>query len=98
MDGRWKPVGQAVRRAWLMSRMMNRLGVPVIDASQASLGVPLRQVGRTCQSCNHADECEAWLSASNTAYAADAPDFCPNARLFRQLRSSTLRMKAASSA
>ena len=98
MDERWQSMDQADRRAWLMARMMTRLGVTVVDASPKGLVIPLRWVCRTCMSCNHADECEAWLSHSNVAYAADAPDFCPNARLFRQLRSSTSGLGTASSA
>ena len=89
MDERWQAAGRADWRPWLMLRMMNRLGLTVSDASQARLGVPLSRVSRTCLSCNHASECEAWLSHANVAYAADAPGFCPNAKLFRQLRSST---------
>ena len=89
MDERWHALGRADRQARLMSRMMNRLGVTPDDASQASLGVPLGSISRTCQSCNHAGECEAWLSESNLAYAADAPGFCPNAETFRLLRSQT---------
>jgi hypothetical protein len=90
MDERWQSMEQADRRAWLMARMMRRLGVTVAGASQASLRIALRWACRTCMSCKHTSECEAWLSHSNTASAADAPEFCPNARLFRRLRASTL--------
>ena len=79
MGERRQFVGPADRRPRLMSRMMSRLGITVSDSSQA--------IG-TCRSCSHACECEAWLSDANVAYAAEAPSFCPNAKLFRQLRSS----------
>ncbi len=72
-----------------MSRMMDRLNVTATDAPEVQLGFPFREARRTCLSCDHVDECEAWLSLSNAAYAADAPSFCPNARLFQQLRSAT---------
>ena len=88
MYERWLSVEPVDRRAWLMSRMLNRLGVTLGDLSQANLGVPLSSAIRTCHSCTRANECEAWLSDSNVACVADAPCFCPNARLFRQLRSS----------
>jgi hypothetical protein len=78
--------GLADRRAWLMARMMNRLGVTLADATQADLSVLTRVASHACMRCTHAAQCEAWLSHSNTAFAADAPDFCPNARIFRRLR------------
>jgi hypothetical protein len=87
MGKRWEFVGPADRRIWLMSRMVNRLGVTLGDLSQANPDFPLNSAIRTCLACTHANECEAWLSHANLAYAADAPGFCPNAKLFRQLRS-----------
>lgn len=91
MNEQWQTAGLAGRQAWLMARMINRLGLTIADSCRTAPGVPLRWVSRTCVSCTHASECEAWLSYSNVAYAADAPEFCPNARVFRQLRASTSR-------
>jgi hypothetical protein len=72
--------------------MMNRLGVTLSDLSEADVGAPLTSAVRTCQSCTHSSECEAWLSHGNVSYAADAPGFCPNATLFRRLRSLSARI------
>ena len=75
---------QAERQAWLMDRMMDRLGLTAEPVS-ASLDFYKRWAYRTCWSCTHSSECEAWLSHSDKAYVADAPDFCPNASYFRGL-------------
>lgn len=81
---------RADRQALLMGRMMDRLGVTTAAASLVMLGAPMRWACRSCMACRHADECEAWLSSSNAAFVADAPDFCPNANFFRRLRRSSV--------
>jgi hypothetical protein len=76
-------IDRADRQAWLMGRMMDRLGLTVVETTRANLGIRMYSACRTCMSCRHADECEAWLSASDKTYVADAPAFCPNASFFR---------------
>lgn len=74
-------VAHADRQAWLMGRMMQRLG---IDAWGATCRDPIAagSIARVCFVCRQGQVCDAWLS---TETSSEPPAFCPNRLGFRRM-------------
>lgn len=68
-------------QSYLMSVMMDRLGVNQELAGQEQLGLSLARAVRSCLFCRHSDACKVWLSHCEGQPKA-APEFCGNRRFF----------------
>ena len=66
-----------------MGRMMERLGVDPAKLAQSGSGQDLAQAARRCMACSADGACQRYLDDPS---ANEAPDFCPNAGLFRANR------------
>ncbi|MFD1693901.1 DUF6455 family protein [Roseibium aestuarii] len=68
-------------RAALMGRMLEAIGAMDHAPDGQCLGHDLRQAAGTCMGCNQAEACAHWLDAHPEG-AGQAPEICPNRRLF----------------
>lgn len=70
--------------ARLMSRMMDRSGLDMVECCRTSTEATIHRAARTCLACPSTDECRRWLA--DPVNAQGPAEFCPNRRLFRELR------------
>jgi hypothetical protein len=77
-------IRRADRQSVLMRRMFDRLGIDLPRAARHLLGIELASVSRTCMSCRHGPECEAWLAGDGRK--DDRYAFCPNAGALDRIR------------
>jgi hypothetical protein len=77
-------IRRADRQSDLMRRMFDRLGIDLARAAPHLLGIELASVSRTCMSCRHGTECEAWLGGNGRE--GDRYAFCPNAAALDRIR------------
>lgn len=66
-----------------MRDMIRRQRVDVLELRYAKAGATFEKARRVCGQCNSVDACLVWLASDN---AGQAPDFCPNKRLFERFR------------
>ena len=72
---------EVVRRQRLMDDMMKRCGVSILDVIRKDRGQSFAEARTKCRLCA-CETCRDWLLAPDAALLS-APDFCPNARVFR---------------
>ncbi len=75
--------------ARLMSRMMDRSGLDMVECCRTSTEVTIYRAARTCLACGSTDECRRWLA--DPVNVEGPAEFCPNGRLFRELRGTRVR-------
>ena len=67
-----------------MAAMMNKLGLDAVTLARSPAG--FTSALSACQSCVADEVCHDWLARAPKSLA-QAPVFCPNARIFAQARS-----------
>jgi hypothetical protein len=73
------------RRLRNMAEMMNKLGMDTAALARSPVG--FTSAVSACQSCFAEEVCHDWLARASKPLA-QAPEFCPNAKLFAQVRST----------
>ena len=83
---RWPLTVQVGRRAELMDRVIQALGVNPAAAARKDGGKAFAEARATCLYCRNGRACQDWLDAGDGLPLS--ADFCPNASFFRELMSS----------
>lgn len=81
---RWPLLRRVFERAHQLDRMMAAVSVDPVAAARKHEGAAFAAARRACINCPNGGRCEAWLASSGEQPGA-APEFCPNARFFRDL-------------
>jgi hypothetical protein len=71
----------------LLSEMIHRLGLDAAGLSSRPPNQDLATAVHACATCTAAETCATWL-AQTKGPIDRAPDFCPNAELFKRARGS----------
>ena len=74
------------RKAELMDRVMERVGVDLPAAARLERGMAWYEARTRCIACCDERQCQAWLACSKPA--TTLPPSCPNGDFFHRCRSS----------
>ena len=83
---RWWMARRVERQATRMHEMMDRLSVDGAALAREGQGHAYAEARKRCLTCGTSDQCLRWLD--NRTLASEAPEFCPNVRLFEQFKKS----------
>ena len=70
-----------------MHDMLRHAGVEAVDLIRREHGESWYEARTLCLECSNDRSCGTWLAAHDAGIAA-VPEFCPNARLFEEVRQS----------
>jgi Family of unknown function (DUF6455) len=77
------------RRAELMDRMMERVGIDAAAAARLEKGMAFYKARTKCIGCSRERQCSDWLARSEFDAPGEPPEFCSDAEFFRRLRPKT---------
>lgn len=80
---RWPLANQVDRRARLLDRIIERLGIEPAAAARRDDGRAIAEARTACLHCPDAQTCEAWLNAARGGLPVPPPS-CPNRSFFKR--------------
>jgi uncharacterized protein DUF6455 len=71
-----------------MREMMRQRGVDALELYYDEVGTTSERAREVCAQCVSTDTCLDWLAANRNTETPEAPEFCPNTKLFEQFSSN----------